>query len=187
MRTLGMVSNEKEARKGKKNLTDKKQRVVYLFDAIDEETSLEVVRDLIELDQDKKKKPITFYISSPGGYCSYGFAIIDVLERMKSHTKAIALGDVCSMAPGIFVACKERLITPHAFIMLHPVSSGAEDYVKFAKTRIQNAVEVEKMYDEYFLAKTNIPRRLYYRKARNNEWWMTAKEAVKYGIAHKII
>ncbi len=181
------ILEEKETvKRGPESKVDKKQRIVYLFDEINPETALDLIKELIEMDQDKKRRPITLFISTPGGYCDYGFAIIDTIENMKCKVRGIALGDVCSMGPAVYVACHERYIMPHAQIMLHPMSLGAADYLKFAKSRIQNGETVDKMYNEYFLSKTKMPKKIF-DKSRANEVWLSAEEALKYGIAHKIL
>jgi len=163
-----------------------RNRTVYLFRDIDEDSSQEIIEELEELDTDKKKRPITIRISSPGGLCSYGFAVVDTIEKLKCPTKAVAMGDVCSMAPLVFVACDERIIYKHSFIMLHPVFGGAEGDPRFMLSRVKNTAQSEKMYDDYFLSKTTMPKRTYM-KHRTKELWLTAEEAVKYGIAHKIL
>jgi ATP-dependent Clp protease protease subunit len=180
------IEDDDVPRKGRKNTVNKKNRIVYLFEDINEESSMETVRDLVELDQDKKKRPIKIYICSPGGDCGYGFAIIDILLHMKCNTIGIAVGEICSMAPAIFVACKERYISEHSFVMLHPVTVGTGDYVKFAKARVLNAEVVENMYDEFFLKRTTIPKKFYI-QAKDKELWLNAEEAIKYGIAKKLL
>ena len=185
-----MLREQRERRKGLKlgHMTGRNNRLraVYLFSVIDEDSAQDVIEELLELDTDRKKRPITLYISCPGGYCSYAMGIIDVIEKLRCPTKAIALGDVSSMAPLIFVACDERVISKHAFIMLHPIAGGSQDYMQFVKSRLKNMEAVEKQYEKYFLSKTTLPKKLY-AKSRSAELWLTAEEAIKYGIAHKIM
>jgi len=168
-----------------KFLVRDKARTVYLFDEINEVTSATLIESLNELDTDKRKRPITLYLSSPGGYCSYGFAVVDAIERLKCPIKVIGTGEIASMAPLIYVACDERMVTPHTFFMFHPISTGGEDYLKFLKARFKNAEEIEAMYDRYLISKTNIPRSVY-TKAKSSEVYINAQDAIKYGIAHKI-
>jgi len=172
--------------RGCHNTVNKRSRIVYLFDEINEETSLDVVSELMEMDTDKKRRPIRIFISSPGGDCGYGFAIIDVLINLTCPTIGIGVGDLCSMAPAILIACTSRCMTEHAQIMLHPITVGTGDYVKFAKSRVMNAETVEKMYDEFFLKRTSIPKKFYMR-AKDKELWLSADEALKYGIIQKVI
>lgn len=174
----------------KKKFTERrkatKSRTLFIFEDINKDTSRKFIEKILELDIDKKKRPIKIYLCSPGGSCAYGFAMIDAITRCKCKTIGIATGEVCSMSPAIYVACDERKITGHTFIMLHPEYTGFSDYIEFAKSRLKNAEEVEKMYDEYFLSRTKIPKKKY-DEAKNKELWLTVNEAIKYGIAHKVI
>jgi len=172
-----------EKRRGKKfRFNLKKSRELYLFTEISNESIQELVEDIRELDAVKKKSPIHLFIHSPGGDMASGFALIDVIQGCKCPVYTYALGEICSMAPAIFVAGTKRFISRHTYVMLHPVSCGAIDYVEFAKSRIRNAEAAEKMYDSYFKERTKLPRKLY-EKAKYTELWLTAEEAIKYKIA----
>ena len=162
-----------------------KDRTVYFFEEVTSQSANLLIESLLELDRDKKKRPITMYICSPGGDCGSGFAIIDIIHTLRCPVRAVAVGEICSMAPAIFVACKERLITPHTYVMLHPVSTYSSDYVQFAKSRLKQAEDLEEIYDSYFFKRTSIPKDVY-NKCKNSELWLTAAEAIKYGIATKL-
>ena len=172
---------------------DRRRRFIYLFDAIKEESCLLVTKGLIDMDIDminkkqKDKQQITLVIDSPGGYCCDGFAIADILLNTICPTRSIATGEICSMAPLIYVCADTRYITRNTWVMLHPIStSTGGDYIEFAKSRMENATKTEEMYDTLFLERTSIPRDIYF-KAKQKELWLTAEESIKYGIAHKIL
>jgi len=192
---IWMSKSKEEEEDGGKKCTvsvDKVKRFIYLFDAIKEESCMEVVKGLIDLEMDnghrksKDNLPITLVINSPGGYCCDGFAIADTLLRLACPTTSIALGEICSMAPLIYVCANTRYITSNAWVMLHPVSTGANDYIEFAKSRMAQAEKIEEVYDKLFIERTNIPSNIYY-QAKQKELWLNAEECVKYGIAHKIL
>lgn len=163
-----------------------KTRTLDFFEEVTHSTSRDLIAELRELDRDKKKRAITLYICSPGGDCAAGFAIVDFIRNMRCPVKAIAVGEICSMAPAIFIACSERLITENTYVMLHPVSTYSSDYVSFAKSRLKQAEDLETRYDEFFLKHSKIPQNIY-DKSKNSELWLNAEEAVKYGIASKIL
>lgn len=160
----------------------KKHRELYLFDEVNSETVRTLIEEFRELDRDKKKRPIHLLMNSPGGDLSSGFALIDVILNSKCDVYTYAFGEICSMAPAIFVAGDKRFITEHTYVMLHPVSGGAIDYVEFMKSRIKNIEAAEKMYDDYFMARVQLPKKLY-DKAKYTELWLTSQEALKYKIA----
>jgi ATP-dependent Clp protease protease subunit len=181
------MTNNNKYRKGQVVLPKiSKDRTLYLFDEITSQTAYELIENLVEMDKDRKKRKITLYLCSPGGECGAGFAIVDIIRRMKCPVKAIAIGEICSMAPAIFVACEERVISENSFVMLHPVSTYSSDYVSFAKSRLKQAEDVEKLYDNFFLTRTRIPKKVY-RACKNSELWLTANEAIKYNIAQRLL
>lgn len=157
------------------------QRHIYLFDEIGPESSEEFIMALHHLEK-KANKIITVFINSPGGDCASGFAMIDALLESKCEIHTVALGEICSMAPGIFIAGKKRYISKNTFVMFHPITTYSSDYIQFAKSRLKNAENIELIYDKYILERTKMPKRLL-QAAKNKEVWLTSKEAVDYGIA----
>ena len=169
--------------KEKKKYCDLKDesRCIYLFDEIGPDSSEEFIKKLHYLEK-KSKKPITVFINSPGGGCADGFAIIDALLLSKCPITTVAIGEICSMAPGVFIAGKRRLVTEHTFIMFHPITTYSSDYIQFAKSALKNAEKIEEMYDKYILARTKMPKRLL-QSAKNKEVWLSSKESIEYGVA----
>lgn len=174
-------SNESNINKSKN-----KNREVYLFNEINNETIQPLVEEIRELDRDKRKRVIHLFIHSPGGDMSSGFALIDTILNCHCDVYTYAMGEICSMASAIFVAGKKRFIAQHSYVMLHPCSVGTDDRVEFAKSRIKNAEASEKMYDEFFLNRTGM-RKKTYMQSKYKELWLTSTETVKYGIATEIL
>lgn len=164
----------------------KRSRELYLFSEINAETVQDLVKNLRELDKDRAKRPIHLLLHSPGGEMSSGFALIDTILQCRCPVYTYALGEICSMAPAIFVTGKKRFIAAHTYVMLHPCSIGAVDYTEFAKSRIRNAEAAEKMFDAYFLTRTKMPKKLYM-QSKYKEIWLTPEETIKYGIATELV
>lgn len=184
---MGILNRMRKTKKKKKDQYQRiKHRTLHLFKEISSESVEHIIKDLIELGRDKKRRPITLYISSPGGDCGAGFALIDIMEKCRCPIKTIGVGEICSMAVPILLAGTQgrRYISKRAFIMIHPVSTGASDYLSFAKSRILNAEQVEKMYDDYIMSRSNLPKKIL-NEAKTKEKWLTAKEAIKYGLVDK--
>jgi len=171
---------KKQKRKNKKLTND-----LFLFSAIEPESVEEIIEDIINI-RKKNKKPINLYINSPGGFCSDGFALIDIIEQ-NFPIRTIAVGEICSMACPIFLSGKkgERYISSNTFAMFHPVHTGASDYLSFVESRIKNSKVIEKMYDDFVLGHCKMPKNIY-NKAKNSELWLNAKECLDYGIADKL-
>lgn len=180
MKSNHLFRRDEEERRQNEQLDD--LRHIYLFDEIGPESSEELIRKLHYLEK-KSNKPITVFINSPGGGCADGFAIIDALLLSKCLIITVAIGEICSMAPGVFIAGKKRYVTEHTLIMFHPITTYSSDYISFAKSALKNAEKIEAVYDKYILDRTKFPKRLL-QSAKNKEVWLTAKEAIDYGIAH---
>jgi len=122
-------------RKNKKSRRDK-SRILHLFKEINSDSVEKIITKLLELDRDRKRRLITIYINSPGGFTGDGWALVDVMEKCRCPIKTIGIGEICSMALPILLAGTQgrRYISKRAFIMIHPVFVGAKDYVSFAKS-----------------------------------------------------
>lgn len=160
-------------------------RTLYLFGEMCWDNTQELIEDLLYLDYINNKKPIYFYINSVGGSVDDGFALIDIMLSLKSPIITIAIGSVCSMASSIFICGTQghRLISKNTWIMFHPIATDVgSDYVKFQKSRVNQAEQLEKQYDEIILTRTKIPVEEY-NKAKNTELWLSAESALAYKIA----
>ena len=156
-----------------------------MFTDINPKTTREFMIRFLDL-QRRAKTPINVFLNTPGGECSHGFAMADVMMRAKNTIRTIAMGEICSMGPFIFLAGTKgyRYITKNAFIMFHPLSVGSSDYLEFVKARLRNADQIEKIYDDFILSRCKIPRKVF-EKCKSTELWLTAKQAIEYGIADK--
>jgi len=160
-----------------------KLRNLYLFDEITPESTRAFTEEFHRLEM-KSSSPIHVFICSPGGECGCGFALTDLVLTAKSKIITVSLGDICSMAPAIFLAGSVRYITEHSWVMFHPVTTYTSDYVSFAKSSLLNVEATQKTYDEYILSRCKVPLRLY-KQAKMKEVWIAAKDAIKYEIANE--
>lgn len=177
---------KKKLKTKNKKIRRAKSRVLHLFKQINSESVEKIITRLLELDRDRKRRPITIYINSGGGSTDAGWALVDIMEKCKCPIKTIGVGEICSMAVPILLAGNQgrRYISKRAFVMIHPVSVGTKDYVSFAKSRILNAEQIEKIYDNYILDRSNLPKKIL-EEAKTKEKWLTAEEAIKYGLVDK--
>lgn len=98
-------------------------RILYIDDVIDDELSNGIIAQLLYLDSISSEE-ITIMINSPGGYIYQGFGIIDMMNKVSSPIKTVAIGVCASMAAAILTQGDVRQATPNATIMLHQPSSG---------------------------------------------------------------
>lgn len=178
-----MTRNKKQK---KRKTTKSKSRILHLFKEINSENVEKIVTKLLELDKDRKRRSITIYVNSGGGSTDAGWALVDIMEKCKCPIKTIGVGEICSMAVPILLAgtIGRRYISKRAFIMIHSISVDASDYLEHAKSRILNAEQIEKIYDDYLLDRSNLPKKII-DNAKSKEVWLNSKECLKYGLADK--
>jgi len=96
-------------------------RVIFLGEAIDSMIANTVIAQLLFLEKQDAKAPITMYINSPGGHVTAGLAIYDTMQYIKPDVITVAVGMAASMGSVILAggAKGKRYALPHTEIMIH--------------------------------------------------------------------
>lgn len=165
-------------------------RRIFLCDAIDMNSAKEIIRKIWYLELVDPGKPILFVISSPGGSVDAGFAIWDQIKMITSPVITLVTGLAASMG-SILSLCaspKKRFATTNARIMIHqPAIHGV---VKGQATDLEiQAKEILKSRDmlvDLYCEATGKNRKEV-EKALDRDTWMSAEEALKFGLLDKIV
>ncbi len=172
----------------KENFLEKRQ--IFLWGAVTDSSSEELVEKLMFLENQDSTKPILFFINSPGGVISSGMAVYDVMKMIQSPVYTITMGLAASMGAILFSAGEKghRYIFNHGKVMIHqPLISGQI---------IAPAIDIKIHADEIKKTRMELNRILAERcdkeikkieKDTERDFYMTGEEAVQYGIADKII
>lgn len=186
-----------EEEKTKKNqeqpldpLTEKflNTRQVLISGEINKDLAEKVVRQLLVLEAADAKKTIYVYIDSPGGDVDAGFAIFDIIRFIACPVVIIGMGLIASAATLILLAVdkKDRLALPNSRYLIHQPSSG----MKGVATDIQiHAKEMEKtraIINQVIAEQTGKPLEQV-QKDTDRDYWLSATEAVEYGLISKIV
>lgn len=166
------------------------KRRLFLCDAIDDESAEEIIRKLWYLEAKDPGKPIVLVINSPGGSVDAGFAIWDQIKLISAPVTTLVTGLAASMASVLSLAAspKRRFSTPNSRIMVHqPRLSGviqgqATDLEIQAKEMIKTRSILINLYVQ---ATGKDPATI--EKAIDRDTWMTAKEALEFGLLDKIV
>ena len=131
-----------------------------------------------------------FYINTPGGSITAGMAIYDTIKLIKSPVVVVVTGMAASMGSILLSAAEKgnRLLYPHARVLIHqPLISG--QFVGPASDLHIQAQELEKMRSELneILSKATGQSIKKITEDTDRDFYMTAKEAIEYGIADKIV
>lgn len=163
-------------------------RIIFLGDAIDSAVANTVIAQLLFLEKVDPKKPITMYVNSPGGHVTAWLAIYDTMQYIKPDVITVCVGLAASMGSVILAggAKWKRYALKHSEIMIHQPLGGAE----WQATEIRIAAEhilktSETLYK--ILADHTGQDIDTIRKDCDRDNYMTAEQALKYGLIDKIL
>lgn len=163
-------------------------RIIFLGDAIDSAVANTVIAQLLFLEKVDPKKPITMYVNSPGWHVTAGLAIYDTMQYIKPDVITVCVGLAASMGSVILAggAKWKRYALKHSEIMIHQPLGGAE----WQATEIRIAAEhilktSETLYK--ILADHTGQDIDTIRKDCDRDNYMTAEQALKYGLIDKIL
>jgi len=165
-----------------------KERIIFLNGAIDEHMAGLIIAQLLFLNAEDSKADISLYINSPGGLVSAGLAIVDTMNHIKVDVSTICVGLAASMGAVILSAGKKgkRFILPHAEVMIHQPLGGAQGQASDIEISAKHIIQTRKTLNE-ILAKNTGQKLSVVEKDTDRDFFMTAKDAVKYGLVDKVI
>jgi len=164
-----------------------KTRTILLSGEINKELAEKTIRQLLLL-EDMNDEPIKIFIDSPGGDADAGYAIFDMIRFVKPKVWTIGMGLVASAAAIIQLASPKdrRLGLPNSHYLIHQPLSG----IRGVATDIEiHAKELEKLRGKInvLIADETGNSVNQVEKDTDRDYWMTATEAVKYGLISRVI
>lgn len=165
-----------------------KERIIFLGYDITDTVADVVMAQLIFLEYEDADKDITIYINSPGGYVSSGLAIYDTIQFIKPDVSTICIGQASSMAAVLLAAGTKgkRFALPHARIMLHQPLGGAGGQASDIAIHAREIVRIKETLNELIAKHTGKALEVV-QKDTDRNFFMSAKEALDYGIIDEII
>jgi len=165
------------------------QRKVFLWGEVSDKSARDVTEKLLFLEFKEPGKPITFYINTPGGSITAGMAIYDTMQLISSPIKVVVTGMAASMGSILLSGAEkgQRVLYPHSRVLIHqPLISG--QMVAVAVDIHIQAKEMEKLRDELnnILADASGQPLEKIQKDTDRDFYMTAEEAIEYGLADSI-
>ena len=167
-----------------------KERAVFINGPISTEMSHVIVAQLLFLEADDPDKDIFVYVNSGGGEVTAGMAIYDTMQYIKCDVSTVVMGQACSMGSLLAQAGAEgkRLILPYARHMIHQPSGGARGQATDMEIQVREILKMKKELTGIYY-QHNTGGKSFEDLARDMErdYFMSADEAVTYGLADKII
>ena len=163
-------------------------RIIFLGEEVTDVSANLVVAQMLFLEAEDPGKDIHFYINSPGGSVSAGFAIYDTMQYIKCDVSTICIGMAASM--GAFLlsggAKGKRLALPNAEIMIHQPSGGARGQETEIRIVAENILKTRNKLNEILAANTGKSVEEISRDTERDNY-MTAQEAVAYGLIDSVV
>lgn len=165
-----------------------KDRIVFLGSPIDDNVANIIIAQLLFLESQDPKKDIKLYVNSPGGSVTAGMAIYDTMQYIKSDVSTICIGMAASMGAVLLAAGQKgkRFVLPNSEVMVHQVMGGMEGQAADIKIRAERILRIKDQLNQILAKHTGQPLKKV-EKDTDRDYFMIAEEAVKYGVADKII
>lgn len=165
-----------------------KDRIIFLGSEIVDDVANSVVAQLLFLESEDPDKDINLYINSPGGSVTAGLAIYDTMQYIRPKVSTICVGLAASMGAILLAggAKGKRLALPNAEIMIHQPLGGARGQASDIEIQAKNIIKTKERMNRILSSHTGQD---YDTVARDTDRdnYMTAEEALKYGLIDKII
>ena len=163
-------------------------RIIILSEEVNSTTASLIVAQLLYLEAQDPDKDIQFYINSPGGSVTDGMAIYDTMQYIKCDVSTICVGMAASM--GAFLLSSgtkgKRLALPNAEIMIHQPSAGTQGQITDMAIHLKRLGVIKKRLNAILADNTGRSvEEITAACERDN--FMTAEEAVAYGLIDKVI
>jgi len=162
-------------------------RIIFLGTEIDDTVANVIIAQLLYLSSQDPEAPITMYLNTPGGSVYDGLAIYDTMQYIPNEVQTVCTGLAASMGSVLLCAGEKgkRFALPHSRIMIHQPLGGAHGQASDIEI---TAKEILKLKGELYqiIADHSGKTLKQIEKDADRDHWLTAKEAVDYGMIDDI-
>ena len=165
-----------------------KDRIIFIGSEINEVSANLIVAQLLFLQAEDAKKDIFLYINSPGGSVYDALAIYDTMQYIANDVQTFGIGVQASAAAFLLSSGTKgkRFLLPNATVMIHQPSSGTRGKVTDQEIDLRESLRVKKLLEGIMAENTGQkPEKVHEDMERDR--WMTAPEALKYGLVDKVV
>jgi ATP-dependent Clp protease protease subunit len=165
-----------------------KERIVFLGEEVNDASASLVVAQLLFLESEDPNKDISLYINSPGGSVTAGMAIYDTMQYIKCDVSTICIGMAASMGAFLLAGGTKgkRMALPNAEIMIHQPSGGTQGQATEIQIAAEHILRTKAKLNQILSENTGKPlEEIAAATERDN--WMTAQQAVEYGLIDSVV
>lgn len=165
-----------------------RERIIFLNGEVNDTVSALICAQLLFLEAEDPRRPISLYINSPGGVVTSGLAMYDTMRFIRAPVHTLCMGTARSMGSFLLMAGQpgERVVLPNASILIHQPSGGfqgqASDMAIHAEEILKTKQRMTQLYADHC-------GRSYeeFERAMDRDRFMTAEEAVEWGLVDRIM
>lgn len=165
-----------------------KDRIIFLGEEVTDVSANLVVAQMLFLEAEDPSKDIHFYINSPGGSVSAGFAIYDTMQYIKCDVSTICVGMAASMGAFLLAGGTKgkRKALPNAEILIHQPLGGAQGQATEIEIAARHIIRTKERMNRLLAQNTGKSYEDLV-KDTDRDNWMTAQEAVEYGLIDSVV
>ncbi|MGQ9818947.1 MAG: ATP-dependent Clp endopeptidase proteolytic subunit ClpP [Candidatus Kapaibacteriales bacterium] len=165
-----------------------KDRIIFIGTPIDDNIASLVIAQMLFLQSEDPNKDINLYINSPGGSVTAGLAIYDTMQYVTPDVVTICMGSAASMAQVLLCAGTpgKRYALPHSRILMHQPTGGTQGQSTDIEIYTREMLRIRDTLYEIIAKHTNKDIEKI-RKDADRDFYMSAEEALEYGIIDKIL
>jgi ATP-dependent Clp protease protease subunit len=163
-------------------------RIIMLSEEVNDTTASLIIAQLLYLESQDQDADIYFYINSPGGSVTAGFAIYDTMQYIKADVATICVGMAASMGAFLLAAGTKgkRSALPNSEIMIHQPSGGVKGQATDIEIQARRMIDLKAKLNKILAENTGKPLAEIERDTER-DYFMTAEEALAYGVIDKVL
>lgn len=163
-------------------------RIIFLGTQVDDYTANVIQAQLLYLDSSEPGKDVSIYINSPGGSVYAGLGIYDTMQYIQSDVSTICTGMAASMAAVLLVAGAKdkRFALKHSRVMIHQPMGGIQGQASDIEITSREILKLKKELYTIISEHSGQPYEKVYQDS-DRDYWMTAQEAVDYGMIDRVL
>jgi len=164
------------------------ERIIFLAGTITDSVANLVIAQILFLASKDAKKDIKLYVNSPGGSVTAGLAIYDTMQYVSCDISTICIGMAASMGATLLAAGEKgkRFALPNSEILLHQVAGGIKGQAADIEIEAKQILKIKGKLNQILVEHTEQPIKKV-EKDTDRDFYLSAEEALKYGIIDKVI
>lgn len=165
-----------------------KERIIFLTGEVHDGVAALICAQLLFLESENPKKPISFYINSPGGVVTAGLSMYDTMQYIKPDVHTVCIGQAASMGSLLLAAghAGNRYSLPNSRIMIHQPSGGARGQAADIEIQAREILRLRERLNDIYVEHTG-QKLADVEKAMDRDNFMSADEAKKFGLIDQVV